>query len=68
MNKNVKNIVLGHPNTSFTSMPDIFIPVGIPGIDYEGIMFRTDNVVSVALKDIRNIKLPTTQNILDKLA
>ena len=68
LNKNVKNIVLGHPNTTFTMAPDIFIPVGIPGIDYEGIMFRTDNVVSVALKSIRGIKLPTTQNILDKLA
>ena len=68
INKNIKNIVLGHPNTTFTSAPDIFIPVGIPGIDYEGIMFRTDNVVSVALKRVRDVKLPTTQNILDKLA
>jgi formylmethanofuran dehydrogenase subunit B len=68
INKNITNIVLGHPNTSFTSTPDIFIPVGIPGIDYEGIMFRTDNVVSVALKNIRDIKLPSTQNILDNLA
>ena len=68
INKNITNIVLGHPNTSFTSTPDIFIPVGIPGIDYEGIMFRTDNVVSVALKNIRDIKLPSAQNILDNLA
>ena len=68
INKDITNIVLGHPNTTFTSTPDIFIPVGIPGIDYEGIMFRTDKVVSVALKKIRDIKLPSTQNILDNLA
>ena len=67
INKNLYNIVLGHPNTKFTNMPDIFIPVGIPGIDYDGIMFRTDNVVSVALKNIRDIKLPTTENIINRL-
>ena len=61
------NIVLGHPNSSFSSMPDIFIPVGIPGIDYDGIMFRTDNVVSVALKKIREIKLPSTEDIINRL-
>ena len=60
--------MIGHPNSTFTNQPDIFIPVGIPGIDYEGIMFRTDNVVSVALKDVRNISLPNSQSILDKLA
>ena len=61
------NIVLGHPNSSFSSVPNIFIPVGIPGIDYDGIMFRTDNVVSVALKKIREIKLPSTEDIINRL-
>ena len=67
INKNLKNIVIGHPNSKFTFQPDVFIPVGIPGIDYRGIMFRTDNVVSIALKKIRAINLPTTKEILDKL-
>lgn len=68
LNKSFYNIVLGHPNSIFDNRPDIFIPVGIPGIDYDGIMFRTDNVVSVALKKIRNIKLPTTENIINQLS
>ena len=67
LNKNIYNIVIGHPNSVFDHKPDIFIPVGIPGIDYDGIMFRTDNVVSVALKNIRDIKLPTTENIINQL-
>ena len=67
INKNLKNIFIGHPNSKFTFQPDVFIPVGIPGIDYRGIMFRTDNVVSIALKKIRDINLPTTKEILDKL-
>ena len=68
LNKSFYNIVLGHPNSIFDNRPDIFIPVGIPGIDYDGIMFRTDNVVSVALKKIRSIKLPTTENIINQLS
>ena len=68
LNKNIYNIVIGHPNSVFDHKPDIFIPVGIPGIDYDGIMFRTDNVVSVALKNIRDIKLPTTENIINQLS
>ncbi len=67
INKKITNIVLGHPNSKFTSEPDVFIPIGVPGIDHSGIMFRTDNVVSVRLKKIRNINLPTTKNILDSL-
>ncbi|MEC7864848.1 MAG: hypothetical protein VX890_02925 [Pseudomonadota bacterium] len=68
LNKNIYNIVIGHPNSVFDHKPDIFIPVGVPGVDYDGIMFRTDNVVSVALKNIRDIKLPTTENIINKLS
>ena len=67
LDKRCFNIVLGHPNSSFSSVPDIFIPVGTPGIDYDGIMFRTDNVVSVALKKIREIKLPSTEDIINRL-
>ena len=67
LDKRCFNIVLGHPNSSFSSVPDIFIPVGTPGIDYDGIMFRTDNVVSVALKKTREIKLPSTEDIINRL-
>lgn len=67
LNKKIKNIVLGHPNSKFTIKPDIFIPIGIPGIDYKSLMFRTDNVVSIPLEDIRNIKLPTAQSIFNQL-
>ena len=67
LNSKLMNIVIGHPNSKFSSMPDIFIPIGIPGIDHKGIMFRTDNVVSVHLKKIRDVKLPTLQYIFDGL-
>jgi len=67
INPKIKNIVLGHPQSKFTKTPDIFIPVGIPGLDYRDIMFRTDNVVSLALKHIRECNLPSVKFIFDQL-
>ena len=67
LNKSLKNIVLGHPKSKLSCLPDIFIPVGVPGIDYEGIMFRTDNVVSLPLKKIRDVALPTIDDIVREI-
>ena len=67
LNKKIKNIVIGHPQTSCTSPPDVFIPIGIPGIDSSGIMFRTDNVVSMPLKSFRNLKIPLLNQVIDKM-
>jgi len=67
LNKKVKNIVIGHPNTTYSSKPDIFIPVGIPGIDHKSILFRTDNVVSLSLDKIRCMNLPSVKNIINDL-
>jgi formylmethanofuran dehydrogenase subunit B len=56
----------------FEQMPDVFIPVGIPGIDHAGTIFRMDNVVSLPLKKQRVSKLPSLsqviQQILDQLS
>ena len=67
LNKSLKNIVLGHPKSKLSCIPDVFIPVGVPGIDYEGIMFRTDNVVSLPLKKIRDVALPTIDDIVREI-
>ena len=53
INKKVKNIVIGHPLTKYNYEPDVFIPCGVPGIDYQGLIFRTDNVVTLPLSSIR---------------
>ena len=63
----MKNIVIGHPNTTYSSKPDIFFPVGIPGIDHKSILFRTDNVVSLSLDKIRCMNLPSVKNIINDL-
>ena len=68
LNDRIKNIFIGHINSRFNIKPDIFIPVGNPGIDHRGIMFRTDNVVSVLLNKIRENGLLSTQDVMNMLS
>jgi formylmethanofuran dehydrogenase subunit B len=63
----VRTIVIGHPNMRFTTQPEVFIPVGIPGLDHTGIMFRLDSAVSLPLKKVRNSGLPTLADVLRQI-
>lgn len=53
-------IVIGHPNTRFERMPEVFIPVGIPGVDHSGLMFRMDSSITLPLKKLRDSSLPSS--------
>ena len=58
------SVVLGRPGTAFTKEPDVFIPVGTPGIDHAGHAFRLDNVVAIRLKKLRESGLPSSAQVL----
>ena len=60
----VPTIVIGHPGMQFNRMPDVFIPVGIPGVDHSGTMFRMDSSVALPLKMIRNSQLLSLSEII----
>jgi len=64
LNKKHKNIIIGQPATKYNIEPDAFIPCGVPGIDYKGHIFRTDNVVSLPLSEIKISKHQSAQEIL----
>ena len=64
---NAPTIVIGHPNTQFTRTPDVFIPVGLPGLDHTGTMFRMDSAVALPLKKVRENHLPTLAQVIQKL-
>jgi formylmethanofuran dehydrogenase subunit B len=49
---------------SFAKQPDVFIPVGTPGIDHAGHAYRLDNVVAIRLKKLRDAGLPSTAEVL----
>ena len=57
-------IVLGRSGMTFEQEPDVFIPVGTPGIDHNGRAFRTDSVVSIPLQKLRDSGLPSTFDVL----
>mgnify|MGYP001814364478 FL=1 len=57
-------IVLGRSGMTFEQEPDVFIPVGTPGIDHAGRTFRTDSVVAVPLQKLRDSDLPSTFDVL----
>ena len=67
LNSKHKNIVIGQPATRYNIEPDVFIPCGVPGIDYKGHIFRTDNVVSLQLSDIKISKHRSAQEILREI-
>ena len=47
---NLPQVVLGPPSMTFTSEPDVFIPVGTPGIHHAGHFVRADKVVVMRLE------------------
>jgi formylmethanofuran dehydrogenase subunit B len=57
-------IVLGTPGLKLAKPPQLFIPVGTPGVDHAGRMIRVDNVVSLPLKDLGRAELPPAADVL----
>lgn len=60
-------IVIGRSGMAFAKEPDVFIPVGTPGIDHAGHAYRTDNVVAIRLKKLRDSGLPSTAEVLSAI-
>lgn len=60
-------VVIGHAGLQFEREPAVYIPVGVPGIDHRGIMFRSDSVVSLPLQQLRQSPLPTLAQVLEAI-
>lgn len=60
-------VVVGHPSLRLEREPDVFIPVGTPGIDHPGVAFRGDSVVSLPLTKLRDSALPALAGVLGAL-
>ncbi|MEY3288682.1 MAG: hypothetical protein RLZZ419_924 [Pseudomonadota bacterium] len=63
----VPTIVVGRSGMTFATEPDVFIPVGTPGIDHAGHAYRMDNVVAIRLKKLRDSGLPSTADVLNAI-
>jgi len=60
-------IVVGRSGMALVKEPDVFIPVGTPGIDHAGHAYRMDNVVAIRLKKLRDSGLPSTAQVLNAI-
>jgi len=63
----VPTIVLGRSGMTFAQEPAVFIPVGIPGIDHAAHLFRSDRVVALPLRRLRQSTLPSVAEALAAL-
>lgn len=63
----VPTVVIGRSGTVFEHEPDVFIPVGVPGIDHAGHMYRCDNVVAMPLYRLRESRLPSAYDVLQTI-
>lgn len=62
----IPTILFGHPNMNYNDA-DVFIPVGVPGIDQRGLACRTDSVATLPLQKIRESNLASASDLLHKL-
>jgi formylmethanofuran dehydrogenase subunit B len=63
-NSNATTVVIGRSGMVFEQEPEVFIPVGVPGIDHAGRTFRGDSSVAVPLRKLRDSGLPSTFDVL----
>lgn len=59
-----RSVVLGHVAMQFDAEPDVFIPVGTPGVDHAGHFVRSDDTVIVPLTRLRDSGLPSVAETL----
>jgi formylmethanofuran dehydrogenase subunit B len=64
----VPTIVLANHFPESSRPPAIFIPVGTPGLDHSGYLFRVDQAVVLPLQQYREVGLPSVAEVLRKIA
>ncbi len=60
----IPTAVIGRSGMTFEREPEVFIPVGVPGIDFTGHMYRCDNVVALPLYRLRQSGLSRAADVL----
>lgn len=60
----VPTIVLGTPGLALAEPPTLLIPVGTPGLTHAGRLIRNDSVVSLPLRAVTSVALPSVADVL----
>jgi formylmethanofuran dehydrogenase subunit B len=61
-------IALAPPSTKFERPPAVLIPIGTPGVDHAGQVFRMDNLVALPLQAPLQRGLPSAADVLNRIA
>ena len=57
-------VVLGRPQSQSAAQADVFIPVGLPGIDHDAYLFRGDGNTVIPARAVRDIGLDDAAALL----
>ncbi|MEK0083141.1 formylmethanofuran dehydrogenase subunit B [Benzoatithermus flavus] len=60
-------IVLLRPGNTLPRPVEVVIPVGTPGLDHSGSVYRTDSVVSLPVRALRDTGLPGAAEVLRRI-
>jgi formylmethanofuran dehydrogenase subunit B len=60
----IPTIVVARPGMAGEQEASVFIPVGTPGLDHAGHMFRADRVVALPLQRLRDSTLPSVADVI----
>lgn len=60
-------VVLGRSGMKFEKPPEVYIPIGTPGIDHAGHTFRMDGGIALRLRKLRESSLPSAAEVLQRL-
>ena len=63
----IPTIVIGRSGMVFEKEPEVYIPVGTPGIDHAGHMYCCDNVVCLPLRKLRDLGLTSGAEVLGRI-
>ena len=65
--RDVPTVVLAAPETQPAPPAAVFVPVGTPGLDHAGQVFRTDGVVALPLGQLVERGLPSVAAVLTRI-
>jgi formylmethanofuran dehydrogenase subunit B len=63
----IPEIVIATPGVVMNAVPDVFIPVGTPGLDHAGRLIRCDNVVSLPMRNLGRSTLPSVADVISAI-
>lgn len=63
----IPTIILAPPDLTLNFRPEVYLPVSTPGLDHAGQLFRTDGVVALPLKQLRDASCHSVDTILKNI-